>query len=135
MEDEELPASQQAMRSAFRALESDTTLSAAEKAVRRQQIMTQQYTSTTAVEVLPGGTQAAVCRLFLTRLSVTKPSRGEASTLAIMDEALKCAFCFNLCERPVTVRSFSTRSKLKRLPGVVPAQLLSRLLHKVGATE
>jgi hypothetical protein len=22
----------------------------------------------------------------------------------MIDEALKCAFCFNLCERPVTVR-------------------------------
>ena len=38
------------------------------------------------------------------RCTAGKAPAGPDSALAMIDEALKCAFCFNLCERPVTVR-------------------------------
>jgi large subunit ribosomal protein L17 len=39
------------------------------------------------------------------RLHAGKGAAAPESTLAMIDDALKCAFCFNLCERPVTVRA------------------------------
>ena len=40
----------------------------------------------------------------LTPCTAPKTAAGEEDTLAVIDEALKCAICFNLCDRPVTVR-------------------------------
>ena len=43
-----------------------------------------------------------------------KGAAGPESTLAMIDDALKCAFCFNLCERPVTVRAARGFAALRR---------------------
>lgn len=68
-----------------------------------------------------------------------KVPAGHEDTLAVIDEALKCAICFNLCDRPVTVcapASFPAQPPLTPpWPGALPAQLLPHLFHQVGAAE
>ena len=108
-------------------LERDTTLSAAEKAVRRQQIMSAGFAPKAAppkAEKAAADTKGASRSCSRTRarrgalrlpaggggahrfrVLAGKGAAGPESTLAMIDEALKCAFCFNLCERPVTVRA------------------------------
>ena len=138
MADDEPSAAMQELRRRIVEIERDTTLSAAEKAVRRQQVMSAGFAPKAAAAPKEKASAAAdakgVCcrcsRVCLRRalgasavalacasaLACTgwsdvfrafagKGAAGPESTLAMIDEALKCAFCFNLCERPVTVRA------------------------------
>ena len=102
-------------------IERDTTLTPAEKALRRQQVMSGGFASK-GKEPAPAdgaaggsGDGKGALRRRLRRVArisrwprlavAAKAVAAPASALAMIDEALKCAFCFNLCERPVTVRA------------------------------
>ena len=95
------------MRKAIMAIERDTSLSAEQKALRRQQLMN----PNAAAQAAAGGAAAEGARLRFPALpspshqgpTAPKVAAGEEDTLAVIDEALKCAICFNLCDRPVTV--------------------------------
>jgi E3 ubiquitin-protein ligase UHRF1 len=92
--DAELTPAEQAaqeMRRAIMAIERDTTLTAEQKAVRRQQLMNPRSAAQSAAAG-PSSSPAP------------KAAAGVDDTRAVIDDALQCAICFNLCDRPVTVR-------------------------------
>jgi len=124
MADDEPSAAQLELRRRIVEIERDTTLSAAEKAERRQQVMSAGFApkakaadkASAAVDAKGACSfsyagrarrvlQRRRCGVERFRAFAGKGAAGPESTLAMIDEALKCAFCFNLCERPVTVRA------------------------------
>jgi E3 ubiquitin-protein ligase UHRF1 len=117
-------------------IEKDTTLSAAEKAVRRQQVMSGAFAAKgkAAADGAAGGSGDAKgacaprrarrpCRKRHASLrtppalaATGKAAAPERETaLSMIDETLKCAFCFNLCERPVTVRAAAALRHRRRM--------------------
>lgn len=86
---------------AIRAIESDASLSDAEKAKRRQELMS-------------GG--SADPDAATTPDKKGKKAAADNDVLGLLDESLNCSFCRELPERPVTVKqllSFSSKSPIR----------------------
>jgi len=83
------------MRSKILAIMRDTTLTDAEKAKKRQELMCSRWT-------MPA--EASPCKEEKANIKGKQAAdtSNRAETGGSLDENLKCAICLNLCERPVT---------------------------------
>ncbi|GBF96461.1 hypothetical protein Rsub_09260 [Raphidocelis subcapitata] len=85
------------MRRRIVAIMMDTTLTEAEKAVKRQELMCGKWMTPKEANSHDSGAGDADANK---KKAKAAESKEEESTL--LDDTLKCAICFNLCERPIT---------------------------------
>jgi hypothetical protein len=145
-------------RRKWREINSDQTLTEKEKAARLQDLQRARTTAPNGAgpsQPTPGAhREHTACAWPSARRTLRfaslpggmppHPGRGAAravtATQAILDETLKCTICQNTCDKPVTVRQHARPFVVAAAPeltalctaGALPAQLLPRLLQRLG---